>query len=397
MTTASEWTPGELNGRLERGDEFFILDVRNRDEFEAGPIEGRKPLPQRNVPYFEMLEAAGDADFVEAFVKYARTELSSELPTDREILAVCAKGGTSEFVAQALRQLGYNAANLVGGTTAWGNHYQIKTVIDTQALQVFQVQRPGRGCLSYVVVSDRRAAVVDPLRHIAHYIELAEEQGFTINLVLDTHGHADHVSGGSALAGRLHVPYHLHPYDGIHPLDVLPARIPFEFVRDGARLRIGRAQLEVLHIPGHTLGNTALLLDGQFLFSGDSIFIRSIARPDLGGRAETWAPLHYRSLRRLLALPDDVTVLPGHFSARDEADENGIFAATLGQVRAHNEGLAMAEQAEDRFIEYILSSLPKFPPEYVDIKRVNAGLLQPDEDATAELELGKNVCALASS
>ncbi|MBI4521287.1 MAG: MBL fold metallo-hydrolase, partial [Gemmatimonadetes bacterium] len=273
MTAASEWTPRELNARIERGDEFFILDIRNRDEFEAGPIEGRKPLPQRNVPYFEILEASGDGDLVESFAKYARTELSSELPIDREILAVCAKGGTSEFMAQALRRLGYNATNLVGGMAAWGNHYQIKTVTDTRTLQIFQVQRPGRGCLSYVVVSDGHAAVVDPLRHIEHYIELAGEHGFAIDRVLDTHGHADHVSGASALAERLNVPYHLHPYDGIHPLDVLPARIPFEFVKDGSRLTVGRAQLEVLHIPGHTLGNTALLLDGQFLLSGDSIFI----------------------------------------------------------------------------------------------------------------------------
>jgi glyoxylase-like metal-dependent hydrolase (beta-lactamase superfamily II) len=151
----------------------------------------------------------------------------------------------------------------------------------------------------------------------------------------------------------------------------------------------------VLWIPGHTLGNTALSVSGRWLLSGDSIFVRSIARPDLGGRAEAWAPLHFDSLAGLLELPDDTVVLPGHFSSRAEADERGVFAAALGTLREGNEGLRVVGQGRERFIEYILGSLPTFPPEYVDIKRVNAGLIHPDEDRARELETGKNLCALA--
>ncbi|MGA2260266.1 MAG: hypothetical protein ABSH28_02385 [Acidobacteriota bacterium] len=83
---------------------------------------------------------------------------------------------------------------------------------------------------------------------------------------------------------------------------MLPATIPYEFIRDSQMFPVGRHELKALHIPGHTLGLVAFQLDDRYLFTGDSIFIQSIARSDLGGKAETWAPLHGRSLRRLLDL-----------------------------------------------------------------------------------------------
>src|SRR6185503_1669585 len=99
---------------------------------------------------------------------------------------------------------------------------------------------------------------------------------------------------------------------------------------------LGRRALTVMHIPGHTLGLVAFRLDDEYLFAGDSIFIRSIARPDLGGKTETWARLHGRSLRSLLALPDRTVLLPGHFSGLDEADERRLFAAPLGGLKSRN-------------------------------------------------------------
>jgi len=119
----------------------------------------------------------------------------------------------------------------------------------------------------------------------------------------------------------------------------------------------------------------------------------------LGGRGETWSPLWYETLtKKLLTLPDDVLVLPGHFSKHSEARDDGVFAATLGQLKQSNEDLRKAMSiSKDEFVAWILSSLPEFPPQYVDIKRVNAGLLQPDEEKANELELGKNICALATA
>lgn len=392
------WTTGDLLDRLERRERFFVLDVRNRDEFERFRLEGRGALPTVNVPYFEMLELGGKDEMVDSVVACLERELAEQLPRDLPILAVCAKGGTSEFVAQGLRCLGYASANLGGGMQAWGEHYATRVVAETSDLAVYQVSRPARGCLSYVVASEGRAVVIDALRRLHPYLGLARDKGLTIERVIDTHGHADHISGGPGLASLTGASYHLHPYDAIHPMDVLPARIPYEPIRDGQIFPVGQRKLEALHVPGHTLGLVAFRLDDRYLFTGDSIFIRSIARPDLGGKAETWAPLHGRSLRKLLGLPGRMTVLPGHFSSLDEADETGLFAASLNDLKQRNDGLLVLQrESEDGFVRYLLESLPKFIPEYVDIKRVNAGLLEPTEDAASTLELGKNVCALSQA
>src|SRR6266567_2597864 len=281
--------------------------------------------------------------------------LRASFPLICRSLRYAPKGDTSEFVAQGLRRLGYASANLKGGMKAWGEHYATRALVEGPDLAIYQVSRPARGCLSYMVASAGNAIVIDPLRH-------------------------------------------LHPYDAIHPIDVLPATIPYEFIHDCQVFPFGRHELKALHIPGHTLGLVAFRLDDRYLFTGDSIFIRSIARPDLGGKAETWAPVHGRSLRRLLGLPGEITVLPGHFSSLDEADETGRYAASLDDLKKRNDGLVVLQrESEEGFVRYLLESLPKFIPEYVDIKRVNAGLLAPAEEDAATLELGKNACALSQA
>ena len=345
-----------------------------------------------------MLELGGKDEMLDSVIAYVERDLADQLPSDLPILAVCAKGDTSEYVAQGLRHLGYVSANLKGGIKAWGECYATRALVEDQDLAIYQVSRPARGCLSYVIATEGKAIVIDALRHLHPYLDLMRGMGLLIEAVIDTHGHADHISGGPPLAAQTGAPYYLHPYDAIHPIDVLPATIPFEFIRDGQVFPVGRHELKALHIPGHTLGLVAFQLHERYLFAGDSIFIRSIARPDLGGKADTWALLHDRSLRRLLSLPGGITVLPGHFSSLDEADETGRFAASLDYLKERNEGLVVLQrESEEGFVRYLLESLPKFIREYVDIKRVNAGLLAPAEEDAAALELGKNVCALSQA
>ena len=158
------WTPEELLERLESRDRFFVLDVRNRDEFDAFRLEGRIPVPAINIPYFEMLELGGKDEMSDSVVAYVEQSLASQLPSDLPILAVCAKGDTSEFVAQGLRHLGYAGANLQGGMKAWGKQYATRTLVESPDLAVYQVSRPPRGCLSYLVASSGKAVVIDPPR-----------------------------------------------------------------------------------------------------------------------------------------------------------------------------------------------------------------------------------------
>ena len=204
--TAASWSPEELENRLEAGDDFFVFDVRNEDEFEAWRIEGWRPLEMVNVPYYEMLEIDEFDDVVDTFEDFLKKGWADKLPTEGPILTVCAKGDTSEYVAAAMRRLGLEAINLAGGTTAWGNHYSVRSVVETPGRSVIQVARPARGCLSYVVTAGREALVIDPLRHIAHYRKICSDAGVDIVAVIDTHGHADHISGGYSLASEVGVP-----------------------------------------------------------------------------------------------------------------------------------------------------------------------------------------------
>ncbi|MGE5319363.1 MAG: MBL fold metallo-hydrolase [Hyphomicrobiaceae bacterium] len=392
---AAAASPQQVWERLLHDEPLFILDVRNRDEFERWRVEGRRPVPTLNIPYFELLDLEGEEeDVAEAVMRGVQAQLMAQLPADRPILAVCAEGNTSGYVAEGLRRLGFDALNLQGGMEAWGNFYYWHPVTESERFSLFQVVRPARGCLSHVLVSDQHAAVFDPARHIGTYHELTDAVGARIERVLDTHLHADHLSGGPALGQRDDAPYYLHPYDAIHPMDMLPARIPYRPLEAGQKISIGQAEVEVLHFPGHTLGMVAFLVEGRYLLSGDSLFLESIARPDLGGRAEAWAPLLYASLLRMSQLPAETVVLPAHFSDITAGDAKGVYHATLGNLKRHNPGLLKLAEGEKAFCDYILASLPEFPEAYIEIKRANAGLASPDARKAQELELGRNICAV---
>lgn len=385
--------------RLQEGSRLTVLDVRKHEEFQRFRIEGGQAVSVMNVPYGGMVDSANEDEKARAVAAYAERCLVNRLPKDVPVLSVCARGKTSPKVAADLALLGYPSATLEGGMQAWGEYYSTRTVIETPRLSIYQISRPARGCLSYAMVSEGHAIVVDPLRHTAPYLNLARDKRFTIRHVIDTHAHADHITGGPALAAETASAYHLHPYDAIHPIDVVPAKIAYRPICDGETFNVGSQRLETMHIPGHTLGLVALRLGDQYLFAGDSIFLRSVSRPDLGGKAEAWAPLLARSLRRLMDLPETITLLPGHFNSLEEAPAPGhVFAAPLGEISRQNEGLlALQRESEVGFVRYLLRHLPEAIEEYDEIKRVNAGLAPVNEEIAWALELGKNVCAISQA
>ena len=380
-------TAADLYADLLDERQKFILDVRNEDDFKRWGIEGRKSLEVVNVPYFNFIEEE------EASV--------AQVPADADVLVVCAKEGSSEFVAEILRERGIEAAYLQEGIVSWGNLYDARDVLDADFGRIIQVARPARGDLSFVVISDGEAAIVDPLRHIDHYLDIVREAGAAVTHIFDTHAHADHISGGPALNETTAAPYYMHPYDAIHPLDMLPGTIDYNYLSDGQTFTVGQFEVKVIWFPGHTLGQVNYLFTAptgeSFLFSGDGIFLNSFGRPDLGGKGEAWTPILYESLYERLPqhLNEDTLIMPAHFSTLDEGDEDGIFTASWSQVKVENRSLQ--PRSLEAFSEYVLANLPTFPKEYVEIKRVNAGLLRPDEDKASELELGKNICALADA
>jgi len=185
------------------------------------------------------------------------------------------------------------------------------------------VRQLGRAaCRSYLVACERsrEALLVDPLLDDAEEVEgLLEREGFRVRMVVDTHTHADHHSGGALFAERLAVPYALHEAHAV-------ARAG-ERLRDGERVAVGDLEVEVIHTPGHTPDSATFRCGGDLL-TGDFLFLaqEGAGRLDLPGGD---AGAHWDSLQRLAALGDDLRVLPGH-------DYRELAESTLGAERRRN-------------------------------------------------------------
>ncbi|NHN59420.1 MULTISPECIES: MBL fold metallo-hydrolase [Halorussus] len=358
-------SPEEVADRRDDED-LFVLDVRNEDDYGEWAIEG-----SHNLPIYDQLL---DDDFsgLEASL--------DEIPEDREIAVVCVAGITSDSAAGFLRNRGYDAKSMTDGMNGWGRVHVPYEVEDLDG--VVQVVRPGTGCVSYLVHDGEEGVVVDPSLYVEEYRDLAEERGVELVGAVDTHAHADHVSGGRELAAGYDAPYYLHPDDG-GDLD------DYEPIEDGDTVAVGDRSLDVLHTPGHTPGSVSLRV-GDALLSGDTLFIDSVGRPDLEGDTETdvreGARELFDSLDHLADLPEETVVLPGHFS--DE--ELRPLATTLGELEGDNELFGMDDP--DRFVDTIVESLSDEPANYNRIKAINWGE-EPLTDDAADLELGPNNCA----
>jgi glyoxylase-like metal-dependent hydrolase (beta-lactamase superfamily II) len=371
----------ELYERLAGPKPPRVLDVRNAQEFAHWRVEGPHPVEVLNVPYFEFVERE------DASVRKVTDWVSGR---EGDLVVVCAEGGSSAYVAEILHGRGLAAANLDGGMVAWGLGAAIRPIPASGPARLWQVVRFGRGCLSYVVARGEDAVVVDPHRGLDTYRALLAREGLRLRAVFDTHLHADHVSGGPALARDAGVSYHASPRD------FEGAAVSVEGLADGQPVRIGR--LEVLPIvplgtPGHTPGSTSLLVGETFLLTGDTLFVDDVGRPDLGGQAATWARDLHRTLHeRLRPLGDAIVVLPAHASTLAGTDPRGAVAGTLGALRERNRAMRLDLDAFVREAEHAAGSAPA---EYTRIRAINLGHETAAESELTELELGKNQCALS--
>ncbi len=362
----------EFKKRLDKNDVRFIFDLREEDEFNSWRIEGREPIEALNIPRYRFV--AEEEKYLDRF------------PRDKEIIAVCAHGDSSKYSAELLQGEGIAALSLEGGMDAWSEYYETAKVADTP--EIFQVFRAARGCISYLVGSGGEALVIDSPRHIGRMLGLADSLKVKITRVLDTHLHADHISGGRELANKTGAAYHLHPGDASG------AAFGCEALYDGQEITVGGSKIRVVHSPGHTPGSTSFLLDGKFLFTGDTIMKESIGRPDLGGLAEEWSALLHETLfRRFEVLPDETVVLPAHAASIKEQDSASVIKTTLGEAR-HSGDLYQIKDLNE-FISFVKARLLENPARYQEIRKVNLGRKDADEEAKKELEIGKNLCGMA--
>ena len=372
MPEAKSITPEELKRRLDAGEIQFIFDLRAEDEFKSWKVEGKTDVPTMNIP---------QEDFVGEEEKFF-----DRFPKDKEIITICAHGDSSQYTADMLSERGFKARGLKGGMDLWSEFYEARKVSESPL--VYQIYRVAKGCIGHVVTSDGQAAVLDAPRHIENVTRIIDESGAKVVAVLDTHLHADHISGGPALAKKYNAPYY------IHQADTKGATYEHRVMHNHDRIKVGGSVIEVLHSPGHTPGSTSFLLDGKILFTGDTVMETSIGRPDLGGMVGSWAGfLYYTLFKRYKGLPDDILVLPAHAASIREQDEQGIVRFTLGWARQKRSLFHITEMG--KFKEAIKSTLLENPERYADIRQVNLGVLEADEKKLKELEIGKNLCGMA--
>lgn len=375
-----EISPLELVRAIESGSELQIVDVRATARVQSGRIDLVPESRFHNVVGSQLL---------------ARTDLTGTgIDPRAHTVVVCGHGNSSRTGTAHLRSLGLDAVSLRGGMAAYMDLLVERVLEPVAGLdRLVQFDRIGKGSLAYLLVSDGKALVVDPPRDTAPIEAAAKAAGAKIIAVADTHVHADYISGASALSARLGVPYFLHPADNMYPYDDTPGMLAITPLQHGMHLHVGRATFTVCHTPGHTLGQCNYLLDDAIVLSGDFVFVDSLGRPDLAGRAAEWAELLWRSLEE--ARHDwskELLVLPGHYSSARERRADHSVAGRFGDLLASNPALGMTDKAA--FIAWATGKA-SVPENYRMIKAVNAGLESVTAEQATELEVGRNECAVA--
>src|SRR5262245_3128470 len=342
--TAAEIDATTFEQELRSGRELAVLDVRDVDAFAAWHLAA----PHATVVNVTEDDVTADPE-----------RALATLPADLPVRVICNVGNMSLRVAVLLAGRARDVRSVHGGMVGWSRVLQASAVPVAGPVAVTQFRREARGCLSYLLVAGGDALVVDPAPDVDAYVDAAAARGARIRRVLDTHVHADHLSGARDLARRTGATLHLSAaalargirYAG----DVAP-------VGDGDVLALGEASVTVLALPGHTSDMTGLRLGDAALIGGDSVFLDAIARPDLevgeAGSGDAARELHRTLRERIGPLPDAMLLLPCHYAG---GRRDGPLVATLGEVRAAVPELRLDE---DAFVRQVLADMPPRPANY---------------------------------
>jgi glyoxylase-like metal-dependent hydrolase (beta-lactamase superfamily II)/rhodanese-related sulfurtransferase len=361
--------------KIKQKEEFILLDVRDEEVSEEWSLDF-KGIKTVNYPYYELVDGVPE-------------ELKNKLSFDTEIIVVCAKGKSSKAVAKNLRSVGYSTSSLEDGLNGWSSIYKKRRVPSAvDSISVYQYERPSSGCLGYMIVSDNEAVIIDPLKQYSdRYIRDAEELDASIEYVVDTHIHADHISGFKTLSDRTNAEMVMYTNSKNRGV-----KYEFETVENGDKIEFGSENLKVINTPGHTTDMTSYCI-GNILFTGDSLFINSIARPDLENEDETidMAEELYQTTHKIFNLPDNMVIAPGHKSDIHASDSlNQTFTKRLEMVR---DDIGVSDYTKDEFVEYIIEDMPPRPANYERIIRINKGLEEVAKSEEYRLELGPNNCS----
>src|SRR5437588_1941393 len=252
-----------------------------------------------------------------------------------------------------------------------------------------QLVKEDLGCASYMVGCTNAGvcAVVDPrLDMVDDILELAAAKGMRVTMVIETHNHADHISGHGEIARRTGATIYIH--------ELAEVEYPHQNLKDGDELQLGVTRLRVIHTPGHRPEHIALAVadisrceDPWLVLTGDSLFIGDVSRPDLAVSGEEGADALYESIfERLLKLEDGVEVYPAHVAGSlCGRGMNAKTSSTIGFERKHNP--AVAPRSRETFIAEMNENLPQRPPNMYNIVERNRGDYAHQEAPLAPLPL----------
>jgi len=371
-------TARELAALYDADAEFALVDTRPAGSYDAWHAPGAIHFP------------FGPTETLDGRL----TELRGLVGDVHRLITICGKGISSGTLGAELVRVTdeFDVAAVEGGMRAWSRVYH-RVPVDVGGDDgpiVVQVQRRAKGCLGYLLGDpDAGAAVVvDATADVEQFLLAAGERGLRIEGVLDTHVHADHVSGGRELADRLGVPYYLG--EGAADRDVT---VPYEPLADGDVLPVGDRELRAIHTPGHTSDMLAFVFDDRAVLTADTLHAAAPGRTELEfAEGDRGARLLYASLHeRLLSLPAELVVLPGHVGvSTDGRFDTGApgepIATTIGVARE----LPALELDEDAFVDRLADAGAK-PANYGWIIEINRGVREADD--RVELELGPNNCS----
>jgi glyoxylase-like metal-dependent hydrolase (beta-lactamase superfamily II) len=382
-SAAPEISALELARAAEAGEEIQVLDVRAPFRLQNGYIDLLPEDRFHNIPGSELITMRDPQ----------QVGIDPSVP----VAVVCNHGNDSKVLSQYLNTLGYRAASVEGGMAAW---MQLLLPRPLEAPcgfdHLIQYDRIGKGALAYLLISDSQALVIDPPSRARPILADMERLGGELIGVADTHVHADYLSGSAAISRAFSVPYYLHPADNVDPYEGVPGHLSVEALDEGIRISVGRGTVTVLHTPGHTEGSVTFLVGGEAALTGDFVFVNSVGRPDLAGRAAEWSVLLWSSIERARReWSPDLSIYPGHYSGESERRNDRAVGDRFASLLDRNDPLRFPE--ESMFLKWVERNARDFPDAYRVIKRANAGLLDLDEAMAEELEFGKNECAIGGN
>ena len=361
--------PKEL---IKNNDEsILILDIRHSNSFKDWNIKD-----SINIDVYD--------DIWNGNFEQVKQKLS-ELPKDKKIITVCNAGVTSQNASMLLESMGYSTLVLEKGMMGWNALHQAVDIMNEGDLLIKQIIRVGKGCLSYLICSNstKECLVVDPSQFVEEYVELVRETGLTINGIIETHVHADHLSGARELIETAKAKYYVSGID-------LKAKADFVDLDNMEEIDIGKNKIKIIKTPGHTDGSVCLLVDDKALMTGDTLFLDGVGRPDLmrdKTDAEKGAKILYSSLNKIKLLNKNLTILPAHFTNY----VNAPICNKLNELLLNNQALKI--NSEQEFVNYIINNLPVTPPNYEQIKNFNLSLMVLPRQMAEQLEFGPNRCA----